>query len=307
MAMKIFAYRHEKKAPLGFVYKGKNYCLSGLLRLYYFQKGKFLPRGYDLKWLLENELFTPKVMKEILQYAEKAKILNRFLMTGKVKLLPPILPGKIIALGRNFAKHAKEQNAPVPVEPIIFEKAASSIIGHDSPVVYPSFMVKEFKNEARVDHEVELAVIIGKKASKVKAKDAMKYVFGYTIINDVSARNIQEIDFKKTQPWFRSKCIDTFCPIGPLVVTKDEIKNPHNLNVELRVNGKIRQSDSTKNFIFKIPEMIEYITKYLTLLPGDVISTGTPDGISPVFPGDVMEAEIEKIGVLRNKVVKEKY
>ncbi|OGF51186.1 MAG: hypothetical protein A2231_01995 [Candidatus Firestonebacteria bacterium RIFOXYA2_FULL_40_8] len=226
-------------------------------------------------------------------------------MTGKVKLLPPVLPGKIIALGRNFAKHAKEQNAPVPVEPIIFEKAASSVIGPDAPVVYPAFMVKEFKKEARVDHEVELAVIIDKKASKIKAKDAMKYVFGYTIINDVSARNIQAIDFKKTQPWFRSKGIDTFCPLGPVVVTKDEIKNPHNLKVELRVNGKIRQKDSTKTFIFKIPEMIEYITKYLTLMPGDVISTGTPDGISPVYPGDVMEAEIEKIGILRNEVVKE--
>jgi len=273
--------------------------------LYYFQKGKFLPWGYDLKWLLEKELLTPTIMKELQHYAENSKVLNRFLMTGKVKLLPPVLPGKIIALGRNFAKHAKEQNAPVPVEPIIFEKAASSVIGPDAPVVYPAFMVKEFKKEARVDHEVELAVIIDKKASKIKAKDAMKYVFGYTIINDVSARNIQAIDFKKTQPWFRSKGIDTFCPLGPVVVTKDEIKNPHNLKVELRVNGKIRQKDSTKTFIFKIPEMIEYITKYLTLMPGDVISTGTPDGISPVYPGDVMEAEIEKIGILRNEVVKE--
>jgi len=269
--MKIFAYRHGNLAPLGFVYKGRNYCLSGLLRLYYFQKGKILPWGYGLKWLLKTELFNAKTMIAIVQYAEKTKVLNRFLL------------------------------------PIIFEKAVSSVVGPEENVVYPAFMVKEFKKEARVDHEVELAVVICKRASKVKAKDAMKYVFGYTIINDVSARNIQAIDFKKTQPWFRSKCIDTFCPLGPVVVTKDEIKNPHNLKVELRVNGKIRQKDSTNTFIFKIPAMIEYITKYLTLMPGDVVSTGTPDGISPVFPGDVMEAEIEKIGILRNKVVKEKY
>ena len=305
--MKIFAYRHGNLAPLGFVYKGRNYCLSGLLRLYYFQKGKILPWGYGLKWLLKTELFNAKTMIAIVQYAEKTKVLNRFLLADNITLTAPILPGKIIALGRNFAKHAKEQNAPVPTEPIIFEKAVSSVVGPEENVVYPAFMVKEFKKEARVGHEVELAVVICKRASKVKAKDAMKYVFGYTIINDVSARNIQAIDFKKTQPWFRSKCIDTFCPLGPVVVTKDEIKNPHNLKVELRVNGKIRQKDSTNTFIFKIPAMIEYITKYLTLMPGDVVSTGTPDGISPVFPGDVMEAEIEKIGILRNKVVKEKY
>lgn len=279
--------------------------MSGLIRLFYFQKGRVLPWGYGLSWLLEDGLLDSKAIKEIIQFADKTNVLKRFLISGKIILLPPILPGKIIALGRNFAKHAKEQNAPVPTEPIIFEKAVSSVIGPDMPVVYPSFMVKEFGKEARVDHEVELAVVIGKKASKVKAKDAMKHVFGYTIINDISARNIQAIDFKKTQPWFRSKSIDTFCPLGPVVVTKDEITNPHNLRVELRVNGKVRQRDSTKTFIFRIPEMVEYITKYLTLMPGDVISTGTPDGISPVFPGDVMEAEIEKIGILRNKVVKE--
>ncbi|MEI6845878.1 MAG: fumarylacetoacetate hydrolase family protein [Candidatus Firestonebacteria bacterium] len=303
--MKIFAYKHGDIAPLGFSYKGKKYCLSGLLRLFYFQKAKQLPWGFGLKWLLENELLDEKLVKEAVQFAEKTKVLSRYLLKKDIKLLPPLLPGKIIALGRNFAKHAKEQNAPVPAEPILFEKAASSVIGPEAAVVYPAFMVKEFKKEARVDHEVELAVVIGRKASKIKAKDAMKYVFGYTIINDISARNIQAIDFKKNQPWFRSKYIDTFCPLGPVVVTKDEIKDPHNLKLELRVNGKVKQTDSTKSFIFKIPAMLEYITKYLTLMPGDVISTGTPDGISALKPGDVMEAEIENIGILRNRVIKE--
>ena len=272
------------------------------MRLYYFQEGRILPENFSLGCLLKGGLINEALLKETVVWAKKKGILSRFLLREHVKFLLPLRPRKIIALGRNFAKHAKEQGAPIPTEPIIFEKANSSAIGPNEPVIYPKFMVKEFGKEARVDHEVELAVVIGKKARNVKTLDAMKYVFGYTIINDVSARNIQALDFKKIQPWFRSKSIDTFCPLGPWVVTKDEIKNVNNLKLELRVNGVVKQKDSTKNFIFRIPEMIEYITKYLTLMPGDVISTGTPDGISPVKVGDIMEASIESIGSLTNRV-----
>ena len=151
---------------------------------------------------------------------------------------------------------------------------------------------------------MELAVVIGKTAKNVKAKSALDYVFGYTVINDVTARSIQERDFKLNQPWFRSKSLDTFCPMGPWIVTKDEVGNPHNLKLSCKVNGQVKQSGSTKDFIFRIPEVIEYITKYLTLFPGDVISTGTVDGISPVKPGDVMTCEVEKVGILVNKVVR---
>ncbi len=304
--MKIFSYGSNSAPALGFRFDGRNYSLSGLLRVYYFQSAKILPDEINLKSLLETGLLDLKVLETVVCWAKDKKILEDYRLKKDIKFLLPLWPGKIIALGRNFAEHAKEQGAPVPTEPIIFEKANSSVIGPETPVIYPSFIEKEYGKEARVDHEVELAVVIGKTASRVQAKEAMKYVFGYTIINDMTARNIQALDFKKTQPWFRSKSIDTFCPLGPWIATRDEIKNINNLKLELRVNGVVKQKDSTKTFIFKIPEMIEYITKYLTLFPGDVISTGTPDGIQPLKPGDVMEAEIEGIGILRNKIVKER-
>ncbi len=304
--MKIFSYELNSKAILGLQTGGKNYCLTGLLRAYYFQSGKILPGEIDLVSLLGAELLDLKVLAAAVKWAGDKKILGRYLLKDNLKFLLPIKPGKIIALGRNFAEHAKEQGAPVPAEPIIFEKANSSVIGPGQPVRYPFFMKKEYGKEARVDHEVELAIVIGKTASKVKARAAMEYVFGYTILNDMTARNIQAQDFKKNQPWFRSKSIDTFCPLGPWIVTKDEVRNANNLKLELRVNGVVKQKDSTGTFIFKIPEMLEYITKYLTLFPGDIISTGTPDGIRPVNPGDIMEAEIEGIGILRNRIVKER-
>jgi len=133
----------------------------------------------------------------------------------------------------------------------------------------------------------------------------MDYVLGYTVVNDVTARDMQAEDFSNTNPWFRSKSFDTFCPVGPYLVLKEGIKDPHNLNIELRVNGEMRQKDNTKNMIFKIPQIISYISKHLTLQAGDIIATGTPSGISPIYPGDTVECIVEKVGVLRNEVVNE--
>ncbi|MFH1824611.1 MAG: fumarylacetoacetate hydrolase family protein [Candidatus Firestonebacteria bacterium] len=304
--MKIISYKSKIESKPGIILNGEVIDLALALRSYYLIRFKKDILTYNnIVDYLKNGLIDLDILKNLQKWVVNSNLLKDWIVKGKVKLLIPIIPGKIITLGRNFASHAKEQNAPVPKEPIIFEKANSSVIGPDENVVYKKFLVKMDPKNVRIDHEVELAVVIGKLASNVKKKNAFNYVFGYTILNDVTARNVQNMDFKASQPWFRSKSIDTFCPIGPWIVTKDEIKNPHNLNLELRVNGKIRQKNNTKTMIFKIPEIIEYITTYLTLMPGDIISTGTPEGISPVYPGDIMEAKIEKIGVLRNKVVKE--
>lgn len=304
--MKIIAFKTTGKKSSGVVINGKIIDLEPAIKTYYrICLKREIPAYSNFADYLREGIVSAEILKKLIRWLKKEKIINDLIVKKKVRLLSPIIPGKIIALGRNYAGHAKEQNAPVPKEPIIFEKANSSIIGPDGDVVYKKFLVKMDPENVRVDHEVELAVVIGKKASNIKRKDSFKYVFGYTILNDITARNIQTMDFKLSQPWFRSKSIDTFCPIGPWIVTKDAVKNPHNLNIELKVNGKIRQKDNTKAMIFKIPEIIEYITKYLTLMPGDIISTGTPEGISPIYPGDIMTAKIEKIGTLRNKVVKE--
>jgi 2-keto-4-pentenoate hydratase/2-oxohepta-3-ene-1,7-dioic acid hydratase in catechol pathway len=212
-------------------------------------------------------------------------------------LLAPIRrPPKILALGRNYLEHARESGHEAPPEPIVFCKASSSVIGPEEPVACK-------KSLGRVDPEIELAVVIGKEGSDIPAEQASDYVAGYTILNDVSARDVQSADLKASNPWLRSKSIDTFCPMGPCVLLADEAPEPVSLDMELRVNGEVRQRDNTANLIFKIPQVIEFISRHMTLEPGDIISTGTPAGIQAIFPGDVMECWVEKIGILRNPVV----
>lgn len=219
------------------------------------------------------------------------------LITDVSKILPPIIrPSKIIALGRNYLEHARETGYNAPKEPIFFSKAVSSIIGHEDKIIYPNWLT-------RVDPEVELGVVIGRRAKNVSEESAMDYVLGYTVINDVTARDMQTEDLRIANPWFRSKSFDTFCPMGPYLVLKEYVQDPHSLDIELRVNGAIRQKDNTKNLIFKIPQIISFITRHMTLEPGDIIATGTPSGIAPIKPGDVVEAEVEGIGILRNTVV----
>ncbi|MEM3511758.1 MAG: fumarylacetoacetate hydrolase family protein [Candidatus Jordarchaeales archaeon] len=217
-----------------------------------------------------------------------------------VKLMAPIpRPGKIICLGLNYSDHAEEAGLKPPDEPVLFSKPATAVVGHDDPVIYP-------RVSSQVDYEVELAVVIGKKGKDITEEDAYEYVAGYTVFNDVSARDIQ---FRGIQ-WFRGKSFDTFAPMGPCLTLKDEIPDPHNLKMQMRVNGEVRQKGSTKNMIFKIPDLLSFISAGMTLEPGDVIATGTPSGVGIyskpqklLKPGDVMEATIEKIGTLRNKVV----
>jgi 2-keto-4-pentenoate hydratase/2-oxohepta-3-ene-1,7-dioic acid hydratase in catechol pathway len=213
--------------------------------------------------------------------------------------LPLPMPGKVIAVGLNYKDHAAEAHAPLPEAPVLFTKWTTSLIPHEADIIVP-------KGVTHTDWEAELAVVIGKRASKVSESEALSYVSGYACMNDVTDREAQSKDGQ----WVRSKSYDTFGPIGPRIVPAHEIGDPHNLKIEARLNGKTMQSSNTSNLIFSIPFLISYISARITLEPGDVITTGTPHGVGaflkpPVFmkPGDIIEVEIEKIGILRNRVV----
>jgi 2,4-diketo-3-deoxy-L-fuconate hydrolase len=208
-------------------------------------------------------------------------------------------PSKIVCIGLNYSDHAKETGATIPAEPVIFMKSTTALIGSDDDVIIP-------KNSQKTDWEVELAVVIGKKAQYVEESDAMNYVAGYSLHNDISEREFQ---LERGGTWDKGKGCDTFAPIGPWLVTKDEIKDVHNLRLWLTVNGKTMQDSSTSNLIFKIPLLVSYVSRFMTLLPGDVISTGTPNGVGlamkpPVYlkPGDVMELGIDGLGQSKQNV-----
>jgi 2-keto-4-pentenoate hydratase/2-oxohepta-3-ene-1,7-dioic acid hydratase in catechol pathway len=213
--------------------------------------------------------------------------------------LPIHRPSKIVAMGRNYIAHAKELKQEIPKEPIFFSKATSALIPHEADIVIPGWL------NDRVDHEAELALIIGKPCSNVDEEEASSYIGGYSILNDVTARDMQKKDIDHGNPWFRSKSIDTFCPMGPFFVPTDAIADPGKLQIRLSVNGEVRQKANTSSMIFSIPKLVSSISRYMTLQPGDVIATGTPEGVSPIKDGDVVEITITGLGTLRNRVVKE--
>jgi 2-keto-4-pentenoate hydratase/2-oxohepta-3-ene-1,7-dioic acid hydratase in catechol pathway len=256
------------------------------------------PAGYSIIEMLEAEMFAVDLLADVRAFVEEHRLTDLLAVPNATLLAPIPNPPRIIALGLNYAAHAAEGGRKPPKEPIFFVKASTAVIGPDEPVVCP-------QNVGRIDHEVELAVIIGKGGRRISRAKAMEHVAGYTILNDVTARDLQRRDMAASNPWFMSKSFDTFAPMGPCIVLPDEIPDPHDLDLTLRVNGKVKQKSNTSQLIFKIPDLIYHLSKRITLQPGDVISTGTPEGISAIEPGDVMEAEVERIGVLRNPVAAE--
>ncbi|HEY2866724.1 MAG TPA: fumarylacetoacetate hydrolase family protein [Pyrinomonadaceae bacterium] len=232
----------------------------------------------------------------------KAELSNLPLVgRSSIHLSSPIpRPGKIVCIGLNYRDHAEESGMAIPTSPIIFSKFGTCVIGSGESIRIPS-------GSNQVDYEAELAVVIGRAANGVSAAEAMNYVFGYTNFNDVSARDFQFADGQ----WQRGKSCDTFAPMGPSVVTADEVRDPHDLNIRFRLNGETLQDSNTCQLIFKIPELIEFLSRVITLEPGDVIATGTPPGVGfarkpPIFmkPGDVAEVEIDQLGTLTNPVDK---
>ena len=219
---------------------------------------------------------------------------------GSVTLEAPVpRPGKVICIGLNYRDHAEESGMDIPELPLVFSKFSSCVVGPEAEVVLPP-------GASEVDYEAEFGVVIGRTASRVKAEDAMDHVLGYCNVNDVSARDFQFADGQ----WQRGKSCETFCPAGPFLATADEIADPHALRVRFRMNGETLQDSSTDQLIFGIPELIAHLTSFITLEPGDLISTGTPPGVGfarkpPIYiqPGDVMEVEVEGLGVLKNTAV----
>jgi len=210
-----------------------------------------------------------------------------------VKLLPPVSPSKIVCVGRNYAAHAKELGNDIPTEPLIFMKPPSSLIAAGDAIVYPNI-------SQRVDFEGEIGVVIGRRARNVKAAQAFDYVRGYTIVNDVTARDLQ----KKDGQWTRGKGFDTFCPVGPYEVPAEEIDFSQ-LSLETWLNGERRQQGSVSQLIFSLGDIIEFVTRFMTLEPGDLIATGTPEGVGPMQPGDAVTVKIEGLGTLTNSVTRE--
>ncbi|HNT23038.1 MAG TPA: fumarylacetoacetate hydrolase family protein [Anaerolineales bacterium] len=207
---------------------------------------------------------------------------------ASVRLLAPLTPGKIICVGRNYIEHAKEHNAEIPEVPLLFIKPVSSVIGHEQPILIPP-------QSQQVEHEAELAVIIGQAARRVEPPEALSYVFGYTIANDVTARDLQRRDGQ----WTRSKSFDTFCPLGPWIETDFD---PADALITCHVNGQMRQMASTHDMVFKVEQLIAFVSSIMTLEQGDILLTGTPAGVSPLRQGDVVEINIQGLGALRNPV-----
>ncbi|WP_214409586.1 fumarylacetoacetate hydrolase family protein [Sphaerisporangium fuscum] len=208
----------------------------------------------------------------------------------EVRLVTPMLPSKIVAIGKNYAEHAREMGGEAPQEPLMFLKPSTSVIGHGESIAYPH------KLSERVDYEGELAVVIGRLCREVPVERAHEVIFGYTCANDVTARDLQ----KKDGQWSRAKGFDTFCPLGPWIQTE---LDPSDLAITTTVNGELRQTARTSQLIHDIPKLISYITDVMTLIPGDVILTGTPEGVGPLNDGDEVSVGIEGIGTLTNRVV----
>lgn len=226
-------------------------------------------------------------------------------MAAPTVFLPPVpQPGKILCLAKNYVAHAKEMGGDAPSEPIFFAKLPDTLIGHGADVVVPHWL------ETRVDHEAELALVLGfddpqhHGAKYVDGARAKALVAGYTLCNDVTARKLQGQDREHKYPWLRSKSLDTFCPVGPFVVPADAL-DASDLQITMRVNGVVRQAARTSAMVFSIEQALAAMARCTTLRPGDLIAMGTPEGVGPVVAGDVMEVEIERLGVLRNGVVRE--
>jgi len=265
--------------------------------------------GSPPDWLLEaNQTLSvirrgPSAMQEIASLLDGERHSGRGQTVAygvdSIEFLPAVYPGKILAIGRNYADHAAEGGSDLPKAPLLFNKLPNSLSAHKVPIVLPHI-------SEQVDYEAELAVVIGSRARRVDEARAFDYVFGYSLINDVSARDLQFGDGQ----WTRGKSLDTFAPLGPFITTRDEVQDVQSLKIEGLLNGQVMQTSNTSKMIFKVAHLVSYLSQGITLEPGDVIATGTPDGVGifrkpPVLlkPGDIFEVKIEKLGTLRNPVV----
>jgi len=301
--MKLVTYMHQETVRLGAIIDGN---VVDLARAYADCLSCINPDAppdefpKDMLTLLQGGWDSWQALVATVEYAEALSEADFIYAMTDVQLGPPLdNPSKIICIGLNYHDHCREKGTAVPERPLLFSKFPTTITGPETEITWPTDVSQE------VDYEAELALVIGRKGRNIPPDRALDYVAGYMIANDVSARNVQFSD----KQWVRGKSFDTFCPIGPYLLTADEVDDPHNLGIRCWVNGELRQDSNTSELIFKIPELLAFISRTSTLLPGDIISTGTPDGVGvyrdpQVFlkSGDVVEIEIDELGRLRNTV-----
>ncbi len=279
--MKLIRYGEAGKEKIGVLIDGVRYDTSAY-------GGDYNEQFFEDNGLARLEEFVK---------ANQGKLIA---IAATERLCPPVArPSKIVCIGLNYAKHAQETNAKIPEEPIIFFKSTTALVGPNDAIVIP-------KNSTKTDWEVELALVIGKKASYVNEEEALDYVAGYCLHNDVSEREFQ---LERGGTWDKGKGCDTFAPLGPFLATPNEIENVNNLRLWLKLNGETMQDGNTDDLIFRIPKLVSYISQFMTLLPGDLISTGTPAGVGlgfdpPVYlkPGDVLELGMDGLGAARQVV-----
>ena len=280
--MKLIRYGESGKEKPGVIINNQRYDTSAF--------------GEDY----DEEFFAHDGLRKLEKFVERNRQ-SLAVIDQQTRLGPPIArPSKIICIGLNYAKHAQESGAKIPTEPVLFFKSTTALTGPNDNIIIP-------KNSQKTDWEVELAVAIGKRASDITEAESPDYIAGYVLHNDISEREFQ---LERSGQWVKGKSADSFAPMGPFLATKDEIPDPHHLNLWLKVNGTIMQSSNTADLIFKVPFLVSYISQFMTLLPGDVISTGTPSGVglglNPqryLKPGDVVELGIDGLGSAKQNVV----
>ncbi len=292
--MRIVLFEHEDHTHVGIA---TQFGILDFTRA--FQAQQLIQHGQerpehvtDMVPLMRAGLFNRETFESAMMFVAEHHLEAAMTVTD-AKLRTPIpQPGKLVALGGNFSHPGEED----PDEPPLFFKPTSSIIGPDEPIIFR-------RGLDVAEPEIELTVIIGKQGSHISQADAMDFVAGYTLLNDMTARDLQNVAYEVQRPWSYTKAIDTFTPIGPHVVLRDAVKDPHNLAMTMRVNGEEIEHANTNTMLFQVPVLIEYISQYMTLEPGDIIATGTPVHPPGLKPGDTVELEIEEIGVLSNPVV----
>ncbi|OPZ81443.1 MAG: Ureidoglycolate lyase [bacterium ADurb.Bin431] len=297
--MKAFSYLTTKGEPRIGVQTPEG--LLDFTQLWgYFKELKNFPRAPELPFLqlmVELDYFSEETFAEVIAAVREYRSLDDIIIREPFSWqLPVQRPTKILCLGRNYRAHAAELNNTVPEAPMYFAKVPSSLLPHQGHIRIPAGV-------GRVDHELELALVIGKRGANIPESKAMEHVAGYTIANDITAREMQREEQKKGKPWTLAKGMDTFCPLGPWLVPAGSVADPHNLTLELKVDGEVRQKGSTADMVYGIPELIAYISRYMTLEPGDLLLTGTPEGVGPIQPGNRIEGSIDGLGTLENGVV----
>lgn len=295
--MELLHFSREATESYGALIKNQVVCLPLLAEI----TGQVFPSNIEA--FISRGLST-NAIESLMKNSTKTEIRKSTVSLDQIKLLKPLAkPPKIICLGLNYVDHAEEQGKKPPEEPVIFMKPHTALIGPDEEIVKPDFV-------KQLDYEGELAIVMGKKAKNLSTEKSKSHIFGYTILNDVSARDVQ---FKDKQ-WTRGKSFDTFAPIGPCITFANQITNPANLTIQTWINEELRQNSNTANMALNVFEVVSQLSRVMTLEPCDIIATGTPAGVgfaikpSPKFlqPGDLVKIRIDKIGVLRNKVVEEK-